>query len=396
MASINTRTLADGTTVYRVMYRVDGKQRNKTFDDETGARKWLALLEAAGADVARRALHVENAATARTVGEQISHHIEHLSGVEDGTRRDYRRMTARDIAPHLGAIPLPALTRDDVARWVNALQKRGLSPKSIKNRQSLLSAALTSAVRDKHVLDNVAKGVRLPRVDRAEMVFLTHAEFAQLVDLTPERWRALVILLGGTGMRFGEATALTVSDVDLAAASIRIRQAWKHTDGAGHRLGQTKSLRGNRTVALPRASRDALEALTDNRAPGAFLFTNTRGGPVRHATFHGDVWTPLVHAFAGDERHTVKQARGRPRVVWDEVGHGKRPRIHDLRHSFASWAIAAGHSLTAIQRTMGHESIQTTSDQYGHIFRADRDAFVDLVQLRPAEDRSLPPSGDGE
>ena len=107
---------------------------------------------------------------------------------------------------------------------------------------------------------------------------------------------------------------------------------------------------------------------------------------MRHQTFHGDVWTPAVRTFAGDTRRTVQGARGRPRIAWDDDGPGKRPRIHDLRHTFASWAIAAGHSLTAIQRTMGHETITTTSDTYGHLFRADRDAFAELVEMpaRPA------------
>lgn len=130
---------------------------------------------------------------------------------------------------------------------------------------------------------------------------------------------------------------------------------------------------------MPAVCRDDLVELTAGRAPDAFVFTNSRGGPVRHQAFHGGVWTPAVRAFAGDTRRVQPQKRGRPRVVWDATGHGKRPRIHDLRHSFASWAIAAGHSLTAIQRTMGHETITTTSDTYGHLFRADRDAFAQLI-----------------
>ena len=44
-----------------------------------------------------------------------------------------------------------------------------------------------------------------------------------------------------------------------------------------------------------------------------------------------------------------------------------RPRVHDLRHTHASWLIAAGIPLTVIQRRLGHESIKTTSDRYGHL-----------------------------
>lgn len=86
-------------------------------------------------------------ATARTVAEQVAHHIEPLTGVTDGIRADYRSYLARDIAPHLGAVPLPLLDRPAVAASVNALAARGLSAKSIRNRHSLLSAALTTAAR---------------------------------------------------------------------------------------------------------------------------------------------------------------------------------------------------------------------------------------------------------
>lgn len=379
MAGLEERTLASGETRWRVYWRQDGRRRVVPFTDETGARRWKALLESAGPELALRALEVPDAARARTVGEQVEHHITHLTGVEEGTRRDYRRMCERDIVPQLGPVPVTALSYDAVAAWVNGLQRRGLSAKSIRNRQSLLSAALASAVRDGLVGTNVAKGVKLPRVERPEMTFLTRDEFARLHELVPARWQPLVMLLAGTGMRWSEATALTVADVDFEARTIQVRRAWKHTDGAGHRLGAPKTTRSNRTVALPTACRDDLEELVEGRGPREFLFTNTRGGPVRHPTFHEGVWTPAVHAFAGDRRRVVREGRGRPRVVWDEVGEGKRPRIHDLRHTFASWAIADGHSLTAIQRTMGHESITTTSDRYGHVFRADRDAFADLV-----------------
>ncbi len=392
MPSLHTRTHASGAVSYRVMWREHGRQHARTFDNEPGAKKWLALLEAAGSDVALSALEVSGAAHARTVEEQVAAHIEHLTGIEDGTRRDYTRMAERDIYPHLGPVPLPVLSRDDVASWVNKLQRRGLAPKTIKHRHSLLSASLTSAVRDRTIPDNVAKGVRLPRVVHQEMVFLTEQEFARLLDLTPEYWRPLVMLIGATGVRFGEATALQVADVDITGRTIRVHQAWKHTDGNGYLLGPPKTTRSVRTIALPTVCSGDLVKLTSGRSPTDFVFTNTAGGPVRHQAFHAGVWQPLIHAFAGDERRIIPQAVGRPRLVWNQAGSGKRPRIHDLRHSFASWAISAGHPLTAIQRTMGHESITTTSDRYGHLFRADRDAFADLVAvpgIRPSASRVL-------
>lgn len=384
MAYIETRTLASGEKSHQVVWSVPAaggkrRRRKETFATRGDAERWLGLLESSGPDVALRALVEANAPSARTVAEQVAHHIEHLTGVDEGTRRDYAAILRRSIAPSLGSIPITILTRDDVARWVNT--QSDVRPKTVMNRHGLLSAALTSAVRDELIPSNPAVGVRMPRAVEEEMTFLTQDEFARLVRLTPPRWRALVLFLGATGMRWGEATALTVGAVDIDAREIRVTQAWKETRGAGQRLGPPKTKRGRRTIPVPSVCAPDLEALMVDRPPTAFLFRNTRGNPVRHNTFHGDVWQPTVHVFAGDIKRTIKGQRGRPKVTWELVGEGKRPRIHDLRHSFASWAISAGHSLTAIQHVMGHESIQTTSGRYGHVFRADRDAFASLVDL---------------
>lgn len=366
MASIEARPNADGTTSYRVIWRdpADSKRRRITFGNRVDAEDWRVILEKAGPDAALRVLQTPDAREAETVSQAIDRHLAGLSGIEEGTRRDYRRIADRVIGPALGAIPITALHRDDVARWINDQEDAGVTPKTIMNRHSLLSAALASAHQDGRVERNVARGVRLPRAQRSEMVFLTQEEFGELVALFSERWRPLVLLLGATGMRWSEATALQVGDVDLPGRQIRVVRAWKETRSSVTKIGVTKSRRGERTIPLPTACRADLERLTAGRPPDAWVLTSPRGDkPVVHSSFYTRAWQPAVSEFA--------------------AAHGKRPRIHDLRHSYASWAIAAGHSLTAIQRVMGHESIQTTSDRYGHLFRADRDAFADLVVVTP-------------
>jgi integrase len=57
----------------------------------------------------------------------------------------------------------------------------------------------------------------------------------------------------------------------------------------------------------------------------------------------------------------------------------KKPRVHDLRHTNASWLIQAGVPLTVVQRHLGHESIQTTSDRYGHLDRKASRVVADVV-----------------
>lgn len=78
----------------------------------------------------------------------------------------------------------------------------------------------------------------------------------------------------------------------------------------------------------------------------------------------------------------------------DRQRHGpdalpRRPRIHDLRHTHVSWLIAAGVPLPAIQRRLGHESITTTIDRYGHLAPELHQAAAD------AADRALNPAKPG-
>ena len=213
MAYIETRTLASGEKSHQVVWNVpstDGKRRRQkeTFATRGDAERWLGLLESSGPDVALRALVEANAPAARTVAEQVEHHIEHLTGVDEGTRRDYAAILRRSIAPSLGAIPITILNRDDVARWINA--QSDVRPKTVMNRHGLLSAALTSAVRDELIPSNPAVGVRMPRAVEEEMCFLTQDEFARLVRLTPPRWRALVLFLGATALHLFATTSMGI------------------------------------------------------------------------------------------------------------------------------------------------------------------------------------------
>lgn len=383
MGHIETRSNVRTGTAYRVRFRHDGKNKAETFGELADAEQFNAMLAAVGPDRALAALEDHDAPRGRTVAEQVRRHVDHLTGVTNGTKSDYYNYLEVDIAPRIGDKPLAgpnALTREDVAVWVNWLateRPRPLSGKSIRNRHALLSAAMTSALRERLIDSHPCEGMRLPRTSHLtqEMVMLTRAEFMKLLSAVDDHWRPLLVTLVGTGIRWGEATALMAGDVDLANGTARIRQAWKHTDGHEPELGTPKSKRSVRTIELEPGILALLRPLVEGRPAGALVFTNLQGRPIRQNTFHGQVWTPAVRHLAGDTFVKVATA-GRPRTVWTK-GPGKRPRPHDLRHTYASWAIASQRvPMAAIQRSMGHESITTTIDVYGHLQRAEYQALA--------------------
>src|SRR6185312_15332668 len=97
------------------------------------------------------------------------------------------------------------------------------------------------AVYDGLIPANLAKGVRLPKPDhnKTEMVTLTLNEVTLLAAAFPPHWQPFILTLAGTGMRFGEATALPVAacDLDAQTPTVRVQQAWKHTGLSKRELG---------------------------------------------------------------------------------------------------------------------------------------------------------------
>lgn len=345
MASLQERVRADGTIAYRVLYRHDGKQRAATFDNPTAQRRFKADVDRLGIEAALRILDAqERPDRSPTLAEYLEHHICHLSGVTEGTKHTYRNYARELATTPLGNTPIDAITRDAVAKWVSSLEGT-YAGKSIKNRHSLVSAALSRAAADELVRSNRARGVRIAETVTDEMVILTPEEVRRIADQAPDHYKPVVMFLYGTGCRFGEMSALKVGDVRLheRPATVSIVRAWKKGPGASFVLGPPKTKRGRRTISLPPQLVEMIRPLLD-RDGDEWLFVNAAGNPLQQSSF-GKAW----------------------RRWRQKAGIGRRARVHDLRHSHASYMIGAGMNLLDLQHRLGHESLKTTGDTYGHL-----------------------------
>jgi integrase len=220
-----------------------------------------------------------------TVDDVISEHIELLTSVGADTRAHYRQQLASHISPSLGAYPVASISYRHVAGWVQGMSARGYSPKTIANVHGLFSAAMSTAVRLGYRADNPCPGVELPKSQAThdDMTVLTQDEFALLLSKVPAFYQPLVLLLVATGLRWGEATALTVADLDLTSrpASVRVTKAWKRDENRAWFLGPPKTKRARRTVSLPDDLVDVLLPVVASKAPGDLLFPNTVGTSCR-------------------------------------------------------------------------------------------------------------------
>jgi integrase len=368
--SVRIRTRSDGSSYTQVRYRIAGRAGSVSFDDHAEALQFDALITKVGPI---KALEITKIVIAQdralTVGEWLNHHNDHLTGVVPETLNNYRRYAEKDFGA-LVDIPLASLTPDDVRSWVQQLRNNnGAKPsgKTVANKHGYLAGALNAAVERGHIKANPCEHIRLPRSHREDMVFLEPAEYQILRESVPEYWRALVDFLVTSGARWSEATALRPKDVDRAASTVRISRAWKKAEGGGYEVGPTKTRKSVRTINLPSQVIEQLDF------SGEYLFTNSGrgrhnpGGVVRNQNFAPHVWHPAV-------------ARAQ------DAGLTKRPRIHDLRHTCASWLIQAGRPLPAVQAQLGHESIVTTVSVYGHLDRSSGQGNADVLSgmLNPA------------
>lgn len=278
--------------------------------------------------------------------------------VEQYTIDKYNAFLKNDIGPAFGDKPLVQLTKEDIAVWVKAMETTGgrggtgHSPKTLRNKYGFLCGALNAGV-PKHIPSNPAAGRKLPRgkaEDDGDMRMLSRQEFDDLKDGVPPRWKLMVEFMVASGTRWGEVSALHPKHVDVEAGTCKVRQAWKYSS-RGYHLGPPKTKRSRRTVDV---STRLLEKLDMS---GAYVFTNTDGGPVRYPRFWRDVWNAAVAAAELEPK----------------------PTLHDLRHTYASWQLIGGTPITIVSRQLGHESIQVTVDLYGDVHRASSRQAADFT-----------------
>ena len=333
-------------------------QSSETFDTLKEATTFCGWLDALGPQGALDQLYEgEQDKAVPTLDELAVDHIAHLTGVEPGTRLTYTRLWARTWGPLLGTTRAHRVTADQVRLAVNDLELR-YSHKSLENQRGLLAGVLSRAVEKGYLAKNPAKGIRLPRgqeSERVEMRILTPAEFVEVEAKMAPHYRPLIRFLWGTGCRWGEAVALTVADVQLPY--VHIRRAKKWSPDNVRRTGAPKTKKSNRKIVVPQDLHAELTRLCRGRESTDLVFTAHRGGEVLHRTFWSRYWIPAV-------KHL------RP-----------RPRIHDLRHSHASWLLGRGVPIHVVQARLGHESIQTTVDTYSHLLPDAQAAAASAASL---------------
>jgi integrase/recombinase XerC len=253
------------------------------------------------------------------------------------TRDAYLRDASR-LAAMAGEVPLPALTRAQLARFLATLHGRGLSGRSLARMLSAWRSFYRFLLeRDAALKDDPCAGLRAPKSARRLPSALTPDEAVQLVAIEGDapmekRDRALFELAYSSGLRLSELAGLDVDRVDLVTGEVRV---W----GKGAK---------ERIVPVGAAARDAIAAWLGVRSDiatvdGQALFVGARGRRI---------------ATREIQRRLASWAIAR--------GINRHVHPHMLRHSFASHVLQSSGDLRAVQEMLGHASIASTQ-VYTHL-----------------------------
>lgn len=337
-----------GKPRYLVRYRKpDGVQSTKRgFLTKRDAETWLHDIEGAkqrGEFVAVSAgrIPLRDLAVPWLAAKRTRVKASTMDGIEGAWRIH--------IEPTFGDVPLYRIMPSDIEAWLAGI---GKSPTVVRRAHAALAQILDTAVRDRRLVVNPARGIELPRVRTSAHRYLSHLEVKAVADRAGAH-RTLVYVLAYGGLRWGEAVALRVGDLD--GTRLRIDRAVAPTS-RGWVMGTPKT-HERRTLHLPAFVASMLATELEGRGPGELIFPAQRGEYLRSPG---------------------RVTRGR-RLWWQaalEAAGVEYLRIHDLRHTAASLAVQAGAHVKAVQRMLGHRSAAVTLDIYSGLWDSDLDAVA--------------------
>lgn len=352
---------------WRARYRgPDGKQRSKDFDTKAAATTWANEQDRR----VRRNEWTDPDAGRATVADMYQPWIDSRE-LKPKTRDTYERLWRSMVEPRWGKVRLTGVTTSDVRAWVVGMEGlRGGPAGASLRRQAfhVLSGILDTAVADRRLLTNPARvgsagrAGFLPRVTRTERKrYLSHGDVAALAREAGD-YGTLVQLMAYTGLRWGEATALRVGDVD--PLQLRIHVERNASDVGGRILYVAPKTHQIRSVPMPAFLRDMVTAQMAGKASDELLFTSPLGTPLRLSNFRAGVLLPAC------KRAGLRQITA-----------------HDLRHTAASLAVSSGADVKIVQRMLGHASAAMTLDVYADLFEDRLDEVADA--LSEARNRAL-------
>ncbi len=277
---------------------------------------------------------------------------EMLPTLKFSTRKLYASLTNKHLLPYFGQQKLSEIQRLEVQHFVIEKQQHGYSVQTLAHLRDLLSKILETARSWGWLQDNVARGVKLPPMERVRKArILTVDNITRLSQALAEPVRTMFLLALGLGLRIGEVLPLRIEDVDLLSGMLYVRRDFYR----GH-IQTPKTPSSERRFALPQSLLSLL------------------GGYLKRRESQSDLMFPSSAGTILDDRNLIRREvepvckeLGIPRFSW-----------HALRHTFATVADNNCVPLSVLQSLLGHTS-PTMTMRYTHAQDDAKQAALEIV-----------------
>lgn len=353
MASIKQRP--DGK--WRARYRdTSGREHSRHFKRKVDGQRWLDEVTASVV----RGDYVDPKAGKTTVAAYAAR-WEAVQVHSDGSARIVDNALRLHLIPAMGAYPMSGVLRTQVQGFVKALEAKGLAAGSVRNIYEVAARMFEAAVDDRVIARTPCTRITLPKGDDVEVVPPTVDEIEAVRAALDPRYRAVPLVLAGSGLRIGELLGLGLYDVNYLGREIRVERQRLQTNA----IGPLKSKASRRTVPIGQVVVDGLtEHLREFPGTDEALFVDEWLKPLTYSR-----WKKALAAASRSAGVSISS--------------------HDLRHFAASALISGGASVKQVQAFLGHASAVITLRTYAHLFPGDED------RTRVVLDAALSPLAKG-
>ena len=266
-----------------------------------------------------------------------------------------RTLIETKIIPYFGEKSMNEITAVDIIKWQNLLMKQEYSPTYLRMIQNQLTALFNHAERFYDLRDNPCKKVdKMGRSNAKELNFWTKDEYEVFLETFAEgdeMYRLIFQMLFWLGCRIGEVLALTSSDIDLEKATISVTKTYYRRNKTDY-ITSPKTESSNRKITIPKFLQGEIKEYLDSQ-----------------------------YELASDERIFPITDRAVQKKMKQKTEEAKlKPiRVHDLRHSHIALLIEKGLQPLVIAQRVGHDSVNTTMNIYGHLYPNKQKEVADLL-----------------
>ena len=282
----------------------------------------------------------------------------------------------KHVRPKWAGVAVNRVDSLDVKAWAASITRNGSSATVVNRAVGILAGILDDAVEHRALACNPARRFKRgekPQKSPKRHIYLTEEDVCRLAEESG-RHADLVLTLAFTGLRWGEAIALTVADIEFLKRRISVHRNAVLV-GQDFEVGQTKG-KENRTVPAAASVLSRLAARCDGRSASDLLFPARGGAYLKRPSSDSTGW--FNRAVERAQVQTITP--------------------HDLRHTCASLAVSAGANVLAVSRMLGHKDPSVTLRIYADLFDSDLDAVavnldakiagsVQIVSKAPADRR---------